>query len=264
MRFSEHACIVLNKLFPKVPTDGRTSPESYSEAQYNWAKDGLVYFGDFLELKDKEILDAGCGYGGKTIYYAELGAKHVVGVDIDEKHIRYVREYAAKKNFSNIEFNVANLAGLSFESEKFDVILLNDVIEHIKRPILVEVLKECKRTLKKGGRIFIEFPPWTSAFAAHLYDYIDIPWCQFLFSAETLSNVTRKLQQHENFGTLTIVGNFQQLNHITIKEFKEIIKKLDFVVVHSKTTMLRRINAFKYIPYFNKFLSSRFVAVLSK
>ncbi|MBN2093080.1 class I SAM-dependent methyltransferase, partial [candidate division KSB1 bacterium] len=192
MRFSEHACILLNKFFPKVQTDGRTSPESYSEAQYNWAKDGLIYFGDYLELKDKEILDAGCGYGGKTIYYAEQGGKHVIGVDLDEKHINYALEYAAKKNFPNVEFKVANLANLPFESDKFDVILLNDVVEHIKRPILIDVLKECKRVLKKGGRIFIEFPPWTSAFAAHLYDYIDIPWCQFLFSTETLSNVTRK------------------------------------------------------------------------
>lgn len=115
-----------------------------------------------------------------------------------------------------------------------------------------------------GSAVEVTIYTLTCAFAAHLYDYIDIPWCQFLFSTETLSNVTRKWQPHENFGTLGIVENFQQLNHITIKEFKEIIKNIDFIVVHSKTTMLRRINAFKYIPYFNKFLSSRFVVILSK
>jgi 2-polyprenyl-3-methyl-5-hydroxy-6-metoxy-1,4-benzoquinol methylase len=80
-------------------------------------------------------------------------------VDLDEKHINYALEYAAKKNYPNVEFKVANLANLPFESDKFDVILLNDVVEHIKRPILIDVLKECKRVLKKGGRIFIEFPP---------------------------------------------------------------------------------------------------------
>lgn len=264
MRFSEHVCLLLNKFFPKVKTDGRTSPESYSEAQYAWAIEGLSYFGDYLEFKDKEILDAGCGYGGKTIFYGEQCSKHVIGVDIDEKHIKYAKEYARKKAFLNVEFKVANLANLSFESDEFDIILLNDVVEHISRPILVDVLKECKRVLKKEGRIFIEFPPWTSAFAAHLYDYIHIPWCQFIFSSETLSNVTRKLQCHENFGTLTIVENFQQLNHITMNEFKEIIRNLDFKVVHSKMTMLRKIHWFRYLPFFNKFLASRFVAILSK
>lgn len=264
MRLSEYACLLLNKLFPTIKVVGRVTPEAYSEAQYSWAKESLNYFTDHIDLKNKDVLDAGCGFGGKTVYYVEQGCKSVIGIDLDEKHIKYAREFAEKKGLPNIEFKTANLTNLPFESNKFDIIFLDDVVEHVQRSLLVDVFKECKRLIKPNGKICLEFPPWSSAFAAHLYDYIHIPWSHLIFSTETLSTVTGKLQRHENFGTVSYIKNFQDLNHITIKEFEKIIKEVDYKVPYYKTTMLKRIDSFRYIPFFNKYLTSRVVAILSK
>ncbi len=263
MKLGEYFCLFLNNFFPKIKMPGRESPQSYSEAQYGWAEDDLRLYAPYINLKDKIVLDAGCGPGGKTVFYAENGCKLIMGMDMDENHIRYAKEFAKKKGILNAEFKVGNLNALPFESNKFDIIFMNDVVEHIRRPILVSALEECKRVLKVNGRICLDFPPWTSPQAAHLYDYIYIPWCQLLFSSETLINVTKSMNPKPRHGKLSVIEHFQELNHITIKEFKDIIRKLDFKVINFELRMIKS-KILRYIPFFNKYLTSRVVAVLSK
>lgn len=265
MRISENICLSLNNFFPKKKVQGRESPQAYSEAQYSWAEKSLRLFDGFVDLKGKLVLDAGCGPGGKTVYYAEQGCQHVYGVDIDENRIGFAKEFAAKKNATNITFMIESLAALPFESNTFDYIFLNDVVEHLQRPILESALRECKRVIKPGGKICLEFPPWTSYDAAHLYDFIYIPWCQVLFSTKTLVNVVNKINPAPpTVGNLSQVEHFLELNHITIKESKKLFRKLDFKIVYFDYNVLFNLKPFKYIPFFNKYLTRRVVAVLSK
>ena len=44
-------------------------------------------------FKDKEVIDFGCGAGGKSMYYVSLGAKHVTGVDIVEQYEKDSQDY---------------------------------------------------------------------------------------------------------------------------------------------------------------------------
>ena len=46
----------------------------------------------YLILKEKHILDLGCGYGWHCKYAAEHKAKSVVGVDISEKMLKVAQE----------------------------------------------------------------------------------------------------------------------------------------------------------------------------
>ncbi|MFA5771356.1 MAG: methyltransferase domain-containing protein [Thermoplasmata archaeon] len=264
MKSGEFFCLFLNKFFPKKKVAGRESPQAYSEAEHSWAKDGLALYAPYIDLKDKMVLDAGCGLGGKTIFYAENGCKLITGIDIDEEHIKYAKEFAEKKGVSNAEFRVGSLDMLPFESDKFDIIFMNDVIEHIKRPILPKVLEECKRVIKENGRICLEFPPWTDAYAAHLYDYIYIPWCQLLFSSETLIRVIKRMDPQPRHGKLSVIEHFQELNRISIEEFEDIVKMRDFKVVSFERRTIKNIKFLRHIPFFNKYLITRVVAVLSK
>lgn len=45
---------------------------------------------------------------------------------------------------------------IPIEDESFDIVLLAEVLEHLENPI--DVLKECKRVLKKNGKIVITMP----------------------------------------------------------------------------------------------------------
>lgn len=265
MRLSENICLLLNKFFPKKKTQGRGGPVSYSEAQYGWAQKGFHIFTPYVDIKDKVVLDAGCSFGGKTIFYAEQGCATTIGLDLDEVRIKHAKEYAESKNVKGVEYIQGNLLNLPFESDKFDVIFITDVVEHIARPILIGALKELKRVLKPGGRICIEFPPWSSYDAGHLYDYIYIPWCQVLFSDKTLINVINKLAPDAGtMGTSSYIEHYKELNKITIKEFKKIIRDLDYKVVDIKPLILLRLNFMRYVPFFNKYFTRRLLAILSK
>lgn len=264
MKLAEFLCLFINNFFPKLKMEGRESPQSYSDAEYDWAKDDLALHESYINLKDKTVLDAGCGLGGKTVFYADNGCKSIIGIDVDENHIEYANEFTKKKGVLNAKFMVGSLNALPFESNKFDIVFLNAVVEHIRRPMLINALQECKRVVKVNGRICIDFPPWTSAYAAHLYDYIRIPWCQLVFSSETLIEVTKRMKPKPRHGKLSYIEHFQELNHITAKEFKDIIKKLDFKVINYEVLMLLNIRILRFIPFFSKYFASRVVAVLSK
>lgn len=265
MRFSEEICLFLNRFFPKKKVKGRGSSVDYSEAQYVWAQKAMELYAPYVDLKDKVMLDAGCGPGGKTVFFAEQGVKSITGLDMDPERIQFAKEFAALKKTDKPQFIQGNLAALPFDADLFDVIFLNDVVEHIERPILVKAFKECKRVLKPGGKICLEFPPWTSIDAAHLYDYIHIPWCQVFFSDKTLLNVLNKLAP--NVGTVSSVAyaqHYRELNKITISEFKKIVHEQGFKIVKLDLVMPFKQHYLKYIPFFNKYLTRRVMAVLSK
>ena len=121
---------------------------AYSEAQYEWAKKAMELYAPYVDLKDKVMLDAGCGPGGKTLFFSEQGVKAIIGIDMDPERIQFAKEFAASKNATKPQFMVGNLASLPFESDYFDVIFLNDVVEHIERPILIKAFQENLASLR--------------------------------------------------------------------------------------------------------------------
>jgi len=265
MRISEEICLFLNRLFPKKKVMGRSSAEAYSQAQYEWARKAMALFAPYVDLRGKDMLDAGCGPGGKTIFFSEQGVKSITGIDIDPERIDLARKFAQSKGASLPQFSVASLADLPFQKGQFDVIFLNDVVEHIERPILIKALSECKRVLRPGGKICVEFPPWTAIDASHLYDYIHIPWCQVFFSDRTLLNVLDKLTPDEQPITkMSYAQHYKELNKITISEFKKIVGDLQFKIIKRDQVMPFKQHYLKYLPFFNKYLTRRVMAVLSK
>ena len=264
MKITEDFYLSLNGFFVKIVKmmGYLDNDASYSEKEYDWGKKKLVYFNPYIDLKDKIVLDAGCGLGGKTVLYSEMGCKEIFGIDMDENHINHAREFANKNGILNSDFMVGNLSELPFESDTFDIIFLNDVVEHIRKPFLIDALSECKRVVKTNGQICLEFPPWTSPFAAHLN--IIVPWSHLYLSEDTLIQLARRNESGSRLGKLSHIEHFLELNHITIKEFKEIIKKLDFRIINYEEVMLKDLRFLNYIPYYDKYLTSRVVAVLSK
>lgn len=244
---------------------GRASPEAYSRAQYEWAKKALQLYSPYVDLKGKDMLDAGCGPGGKTIFFSEQGVRSITGIDIDPERIELAKKFAQQKGATTIQLREANLAELPFEEDSFDIIFLNDVVEHIQRPILKKALQECKRVIRPGGKICLEFPPWTAIDAAHLYDYIHIPWCQVFFSDRTLMNVLRRLTPDDQPITkMSYEQHYLELNKITYGEFKKFAQELDFKIIHLDQVMPFKQQFLKYLPIINRYLTRRVMAVLSK
>lgn len=265
MRLSTRILLLLNRAFPRRKIAGRGSPASYSEAQFSWAEKNFRFFAPHVDLTGKVILDAGCGPGGKTLFYAERGCTSILGIDIDPKRITHAQTFLQANPSDRVEFRVGDLSDLPIPGDTFDIIFLNDVFEHIDRPLLEKVLRELKRVLKPGGTLCMEFPPWTSFDAGHLYDHIYIPWCQLLFSERTLIEALNHMDaKGPAIGTSSVTEHFLELNHITIPEAKALFARLEFSIKVFRFERIKAITLFAWWPWLDAHLTRRVVAVLSK
>lgn len=161
-----------------------------------------VIFNDFLgndNLKNKSLLDGGCGTGLFTKKAIEKGAI-VTSLDIAPKLV----ELTIKKNptAKGIE---GSLLKLPFTDDFFDYVISSDVIEHTPDPLAA--VKELIRVLKPGGKICITVP--NRSF-----------WYFSVKIAEVLK--LRDYQGFENWVHYNELKNFLIKNNIQIITFKGI------------------------------------------
>lgn len=96
------------------------------------------------------LLEIGCGIGRMTKHLAELFGE-VDAIDVSEEMIRRARDVLA--GVTNVRLEATNGRDLAaFEDESFDVAYSYIVFQHIPyRDVVVEYLREVRRTLKSGG-----------------------------------------------------------------------------------------------------------------
>lgn len=98
--------------------------------------------------------------------FAQKGCR-VTGIDMCESRVQQAYHYFQKYDMSGIFVccDFLRYASPMDENEKFDVILLHDVIEHItdKKAFIEHILK----FLKSKGILFIAFPAWQMPFGGH-------------------------------------------------------------------------------------------------
>ena len=71
------------------------------------------------EIKNKTILDIGCGFGHNCLSFAKAGARHVTGIDISVKMLEI-----AHKSFSHpvIDYLLMNMDELHTLQETYDLV----------------------------------------------------------------------------------------------------------------------------------------------
>ncbi|MEM3511655.1 MAG: class I SAM-dependent methyltransferase [Candidatus Jordarchaeales archaeon] len=107
-----------------------------------------------IPVGGKLALDLGLGSGGISIAFSMRGAK-VVGIDV-EKHYPRIAHSWARDNNVELDAILASGASLPFKNEAFDIIICNDVIEHVKEA--EKCSEEISRALKCGGALYITCP----------------------------------------------------------------------------------------------------------
>jgi putative methylase len=85
------------------------------------AADILFIAYQFGDIEDKTVLDLGCGTGIFSIGAKIMGAKKVLGVDIDENCLKIARKYS-KENKLKITFIKKNIKDIKI---KCDTIIMN-------------------------------------------------------------------------------------------------------------------------------------------
>jgi ubiquinone/menaquinone biosynthesis C-methylase UbiE len=131
-------------------------------------------------LRDKDVLDVGCGWGGKVIFLAETARpRRITGFDLPGIFKPDVpRKVATGRGLRNCEFATGYAEDIPFPSENFDVALMDDVLEHVRDP--EEVLRECHRILRPGGILLARFPSIKMAKAHHFDRALTYPGLHYL------------------------------------------------------------------------------------
>lgn len=117
--------------------------------------------------KGERILDVGCSQGIATILLGEKG-KNVVGIDKEKECIEYAERDKKDRKLGKIKFLCDDFLTYNFD-EKFDCIIMGEVLEHIYNPGLF--LDKCKNLLEDDGRLIVTVPFGINPFPDHKRTY---------------------------------------------------------------------------------------------
>lgn len=126
------------------------------------------------------ILDIGCSQGIITILAAENG-NTAVGVDINEENIEFAKKLLHEKysdSVAKVDFQCIDFYTWQSE-EKYDVILLTEVIEHLEKPDVF--LERVSQRMSETGKLIITVPfgvlnhpdHYSTFYVKGLYDLVD-------------------------------------------------------------------------------------------
>jgi 2-polyprenyl-3-methyl-5-hydroxy-6-metoxy-1,4-benzoquinol methylase len=103
-------------------------------------------------LRDKLVLDAGCGDGTLARAATSQGAAGVTGCDLDPRMVGKASA-TATRNGMRIDFAVARLQALPFADNTFDVVTCITVLAFV--PDAIQAVREMARVLRPGGCLVI-------------------------------------------------------------------------------------------------------------
>jgi len=121
--------------------DGHDASERYSK---------LFHFISPYINSGSKLLDVGCAMGGFLDYLNDKGVIHLSGIDLTKDFI----DHASQKGKYNIK--LGNAESIPFEDGSFDLLVVNQVIEHLAAP--GNVFREAKRVLINGGILYLGVP----------------------------------------------------------------------------------------------------------
>jgi SAM-dependent methyltransferase len=98
------------------------------------------------------ILDAGCGPNGGYLTKTPINIQGI-GLDISRTNIKNSIKTSKKIGRNKPLFVVGDIAKMPFHEDTFDVIICQDVLEHVKYK--ENAISEIAFSLKRGGKILI-------------------------------------------------------------------------------------------------------------
>jgi len=150
-----------------------------------------------LRDQDLDILEVGCGPGYGAVLLAQLRPRSYLGIDIMPEQIELARK---QWDLPDAEFLVMDASEMSpIGDASKDAVVIFDILHHI--PKWREVIRECYRVLRPGGRMYLEEPSGT---AVRLWDMV----FQWNHPREALFG-HRELEEHlgaTGFATVRRIG----------------------------------------------------------
>ncbi len=112
----------------------------------------LAYIQNRLDIRNKQILDVGCGGGILAEAMAAAGAE-VTGIDLAESALSAARTHMGISGVA-VDYRRISAEDLAEKSpESFDAVTCMELLEHIPDP--ASILHACALLVRPGGQVFI-------------------------------------------------------------------------------------------------------------
>jgi SAM-dependent methyltransferase len=129
---------------------------NYSEIlpEHEWQFLRWICAIDIQELKNKSVVDAGCGNGRNSFWLAKHGVKKIFAFDVSPGAVQ-----VATNNLSRIanchvsQVSLYDVGALQEFSEANDIVFSIGVIHHLSEPVVA--LTSLKGLVKQGGKLVI-------------------------------------------------------------------------------------------------------------
>ncbi|MHA2104493.1 MAG: class I SAM-dependent methyltransferase [Candidatus Hodarchaeales archaeon] len=109
----------------------------------------------YVDFKDKNILEVGCGNGRLTYQFADI-AKKIVAIDPNAEKINQAKKDLSETFGEKLEFHIKSAEDLSFINDTFDIALFSyslccmDSLQSMQAS-----MDEVQKKLKPGGLIIV-------------------------------------------------------------------------------------------------------------
>jgi len=145
-----------SKFFKQEISDKLKNINEYKNQTYSQKFDAKLIENYASPLKDKILLDAGCGTGLSTLILLKMGVS-IIFVDIIQESLEFIKNLIKINNISgNYLLIVGDITKLPLKRKSIDIIWSGGVLEHfksLKRPYL-----EFYRILKNKGDLVFTIP----------------------------------------------------------------------------------------------------------
>ena len=206
-------------------------PTHMSGAVYESKSKLRVLLGDEIvdELRDRVVLDFGCGDGHEAVSLATEGAAHVVGVDIRPAALARAEALAAQRGVGD------RCTFVTEPSEPVDAIVSLDSFEHFGDP--AAVLRTMFGMLRPGGRVYTSFgPTWYHPYGGHLFSVF--PWAHLMFSERALIRWRSDIRSDGATRFSEVEGG---LNQMTISRFEALVRGSPFELRSLQPVPIRKL-----------------------
>lgn len=112
----------------------------------------LAWIDGHAAIKNKQVIDVGCGGGLLSEGMAALGA-NVTGIDLSEKSLDVARMHLYESGHT-IDYRLISAEDMAAGSpSRFDVVTCLEMLEHVPDP--ASTIAACAQLVKPGGEVFL-------------------------------------------------------------------------------------------------------------
>ena len=91
-----------------------------------------------------------CGIGESLYSLKKMGYTNIIGIDYDKDNVQFCTDHGLTAEKGDIYTYFKD------KDNTFDIIILNDIIEHISKENVIDVLCDIRMALKVGGGLLIK------------------------------------------------------------------------------------------------------------